>query len=103
VAGQGIRTAIQEGAIYQGAGDFIKSTRRIADPGVVAGGGGDAAETVATAAGVASFPLNRVIVEIDIEIAGAGIRTIGEDDLKGVQLIGIVKNIVITDAWPGDA
>ena len=60
-----------------------------------------AAEAVLATAGVAGFPLNPVVVEDDVEVAGPKIAAVDEQQLEVVELVGV--RVVIPDVGPIDA
>ena len=58
---------------------------------------GRASAQAVAAVGIAGLPLNVVVVELDVEIAGAGIGAVDQQDLEGVLLrsggVGEIINI----------
>src|SRR5258708_4610592 len=82
-ASRGVR--IQERARHAGTGQFEESARDAGALGEADARRGPTLTGTVAAAGLAGLPLDLVIVELDVEVAWAGIAAIDEDYLEIVQ------------------
>src|SRR5947209_2195053 len=72
---------VQEGPRCAGAGQLEEGVGR-AGAARVADAGRGAAESAGAAAGRAGLPLDRAVVELDVEGAGRHVGAVDEDDLE---------------------
>src|SRR6266853_6904753 len=89
---------IEKAAIYARAKEF----ERLLMIGAigVAGPCRPSTQALATVTCVARFPLNLVVVKLNVEIPGPGVSTVNEDELETIQFIDLA--IEITDIDPCD-
>src|SRR5213076_454667 len=62
---------------------------------------GESSEPVDAGAGLAGLPLDRAVIEDDVEVAGPRVVALDEQQLEAVELV--VALVVVADVHPVDA